>query len=822
MELNCEIFPKSGFKISLEQKYFQRKPLRGLIQSFIIREILDDSGQVDYMGDDIEILANYILDSLIKCDGLASFEGTGFLKTEYLTVDSSLLDDKDSDLRLIVNYDVLEKVNRFIESYKKYGSLIKEAANYNQEDPRYFNLYECKTFEDVYDCINRTNNLNNAKRFGEKYLTNYSHLMYDDGVPRILNEDIAFQLSNLLTVYQKNLVSDEKIRDELSSVIVMDQDGLKRALDRLSNKMLLEKSEIKKIIYENDLDADIVYYEDFDEGGRTYIKINSFDASSILGVQSWCISNDEGYYDDYTYGTNSRAFKGFHIFVKDSSKSSSDPLSEFAFTVDACGNVTDAFDAKNDNIRVALVRGEIVDTDVLEEIIKSSLNDTVNHYYENEDRYLEWIQDSDFESMLNIYLNSGGELSSYTHHPLFLFNAMIGNQYIEKSLRATDLMLKQTIKDHFKFYYYTDNKVIEAFRDLLVYLDVKEQQAPSDDEIIYYLLEESNRDLSYAIEEGGDVYNLDISNIDDDDIDYAKKELGYNQPEINWYDILFSKKYSDDLLRIYHMCDKENRQHFLIFFQTEHFLQKLTKIYKENILGVQRYVLSNNTIPLLGNGLGIKIMSENIDGVLGRLDRTTALSFLGNIIISKKDIDDKYVDIFVNEFLKSEKYDVFSLINYLTKIPYPESVSKVLEKVPSDFFNNRLNTQSLVEIVSNDNILNGLNGKQIEVLSKSFSSFARNFDNYSGLSSYIVSASERPKYAGEKKIYEILSIAFDKGLLNADSAELLVDYSRVPIGDKEEIRKTIERQKLKESMPSIVGNQRARGVIKNNNTSGLK
>jgi len=74
----------------------------------------------------------------------------------------------------------------------------------------------------------------------------------------------------------------------------------KSYLNSTQHQSNFSKSNIKKLIKDDDLNVDIIY----DKGDILVIKILDFKAAEILGSRSWDISNDKIYYDVYKDNIN--------------------------------------------------------------------------------------------------------------------------------------------------------------------------------------------------------------------------------------------------------------------------------------------------------------------------------------------------------------------------------------------------------------------------------------------------------------------------------------------------------------------------------------
>lgn len=72
------------------------------------------------------------------------------------------------------------------------------------------------------------------------------------------------------------------------------------------------------------------------------LKINDFEASKILGSQSWCLSRNKSYFDSYTNNNNAQ------YFYFDFEKNSKDNKSMIGFTIEKNGNLNTAH-MKNDD-----------------------------------------------------------------------------------------------------------------------------------------------------------------------------------------------------------------------------------------------------------------------------------------------------------------------------------------------------------------------------------------------------------------------------------------------------------------------------------------
>ena len=256
----------------------------------------------------------------------------------------------NSENSLAYNYHHISRINQVqevIDIYKNYSTLIKSSKNVPEADIRYFDFYGCGSAEEVYDGFQRIKHLNNVRKFANKYLRSYKDFLYkkNDNNEEIIDESVLRLFEVLEKQYKAGKLSSDEIKQDIRKVKGFDKNDLKETLKKIASKNNLTAEKIINKIDEENLDADIISNAD----NRLYIKINDFEASQKLGSGQWCISTDDGYYEDYLMEDDTQ-FKGKHIFCYDFSKPPEDALSLFAFTINAKGKVSAAHDKNDENI----------------------------------------------------------------------------------------------------------------------------------------------------------------------------------------------------------------------------------------------------------------------------------------------------------------------------------------------------------------------------------------------------------------------------------------------------------------------------------------
>lgn len=254
-----------------------------------------------------------------------------------------------------------KKLDKFLKEYTVYANLISESAKLNKEDPRYFKINELESFEEITDKITKVNVINKVKKFANKLLRSYSNLLYkEDGS---LNENIIEKFS---VIMEENL-EKEKLSELFSNIKIVDgnKDGFSALLDKIIMSFNPNKQDILDLIKNENINAVVKH----DENGVIIIQINDFNASEKLGNSKWCISNDKSYFEDYLIDSDIEidGLLGNHYFVYDFNLNKDDKMSHYAFTVNFNGEITAAFDKRNEDISESVIN--IFDKTVISKIL---------------------------------------------------------------------------------------------------------------------------------------------------------------------------------------------------------------------------------------------------------------------------------------------------------------------------------------------------------------------------------------------------------------------------------------------------------------------
>lgn len=260
---------------------------------------------------------------------------------------NSIKEDNEAvELSKKIKPEMLDKLQRMvdktIEYYQKYGNLIKESKNVNKKDIRYFDFYASKSFEDIYDNMQRLIEINNTKKFANKYLRSYSDFLYNE------DGDLDAGVMDKFEIIKNSSLSSAEIRETFQNIasIKGNKESFNNKLNQIISGLSQTRGDVLERVNKENLNVDIK----FDENDFLVLQINDYNASVALGVPAWCISTDEGYYEDYLGNIDEDIYLGKHYFAWNFAKIETDKMSKIAFTLDLKGDVSASYDRDNDPI----------------------------------------------------------------------------------------------------------------------------------------------------------------------------------------------------------------------------------------------------------------------------------------------------------------------------------------------------------------------------------------------------------------------------------------------------------------------------------------
>lgn len=370
---------------------------------------------------------------------------------------------------------IQNKVNNFIKEYQTYGNLISESAKLSETDPRYFNINDLKTFEQITDTITKVSYINKIKNFGNKVLKSYSNLMYHE------NGDLDENIIEKLNVIQSENLTTDALKSLFSNIkIVRDN---KNGFEELLNKIIMsfdsDKSKIMSLIENENLNALVK----LDNNNILVIQINDFKASEKLGNNKWCISNDESYFNSYLSGNDNEieGLIGQHYFVFNFNLQKDHEFSHFAFTTDFSGKITAAFNKKNEDIsyNIDKILQEEIKLDILT-ILESEINRIKNFTRDSTLEIIEklesFLSDRDEEFSLskvfsnpliaNFLLKEKTKINDFEYHLNYKYEDIIKQFNNIDKLDFNDLEIRTLFIDSLEYAKVVYEKNISRYKNI--------------------------------------------------------------------------------------------------------------------------------------------------------------------------------------------------------------------------------------------------------------------------------------------------------------------------------------------------------------------
>lgn len=157
------------------------------------------------------------------------------------------------------------------------------------------------TLEKIDDFINKIIYKSNVKKFATSIISKKYSYLYDEDSYKYFKE-----------LYDLN-ISRSALEENIGSKMAgfKNSEEFNSALSRFYNS-LNEFDKSSYLMKMENVNADIVVERE----DLLILKINDYEASSVLGSGSWCISRSSMYFEDYTEGGNTQYF--IYDFTKDS------------------------------------------------------------------------------------------------------------------------------------------------------------------------------------------------------------------------------------------------------------------------------------------------------------------------------------------------------------------------------------------------------------------------------------------------------------------------------------------------------------------------
>lgn len=256
-------------------------------------------------------------------------------------------------------FEIAERANKTIETYKKYINLIKNKNKLSKDDPNFFDIHEAKSIEEIDDALSKMIEKSKLEKYVKRFIGSYKTLLNDESM------DIFSEIKRLR-------IDDKIIRYHLSKIYLMENsEVLNSALTKAINHNKESFDDIKMKIYENNLNA-IVLHED---KNNMVVGVLDIKASNEISSSSWCISHSSGYFDQYS------ADNYMNVSCYTNKVPSFNPLSHIGITVNSEGHIKHAFDKKNKSLINSI--GNILDKNLIRKISTGIKLKSVKKYLKN-------------------------------------------------------------------------------------------------------------------------------------------------------------------------------------------------------------------------------------------------------------------------------------------------------------------------------------------------------------------------------------------------------------------------------------------------------
>ena len=378
---------------------------------------------------DINIKSNYkqIVDTLKRCT-----------KREL---------EKKSDKQSIINK--IEESKSLIYQYhhniKNHSKRYYKILDYTYKDDYYFNLEDCKSFEQILDGIQKISHYNETLKYAKSFLKSYKHLIVDkkensaNETYSIINED---SLKLFETIKKKNLDRTEIEKRLRKIASFQDIEDLNNALKQIVREFSDTFEKTLEDLKESE-NIQIIKAEN----NKIYAKVLNFEGSKEFGSSQWCISTHEDYYNEYLEKikeseyldsseydderlTEESLIEGSHIFCWDFNEPEESELRQFAFTISSANDIVAAHDKNDEDILDSNTLYQKVTSDELIEIKNKATS-------YNRDVIENFLQKLSYKENI---LEQPDLLLTNVKHPLNMFREIMENQE-QKIISKAEIIL---------------------------------------------------------------------------------------------------------------------------------------------------------------------------------------------------------------------------------------------------------------------------------------------------------------------------------------------------------------------------------------------
>jgi hypothetical protein len=247
--------------------------------------------------------------------------------------------------------DPLEKYYKYSHLFANHSKMSKVLKN-GEPNPYYFNILDCASPEHVYDAYQRIHLYQDTKKFGEKYLRSYKHLMID---PDYDDKIIPMETLNTLMLLKDKNIEPDVIRQELRKVAIFENNAsLNNALEKIidNNGLTFDKllDKLKQDGFMDIISAD-------EKTKIILAKPTCYDSMVSFGSNQWCIVTSEEYYEEYLFKSpdeysvfGENQFPGSHFILWDFTENEIDAGFQIAFTLATNGQFIAAHDKHDGDI----------------------------------------------------------------------------------------------------------------------------------------------------------------------------------------------------------------------------------------------------------------------------------------------------------------------------------------------------------------------------------------------------------------------------------------------------------------------------------------
>ena len=768
-----EILP--NYPIKLEQKYAQRKHF----VNFLKKIILNNELYIEYKDKESNEIKNYsILEEIEKGNFIFKpyRQGSSFIVLKGINdYYERVLNSSEKSMNYNSHTNTkINNIKKVVDIYKNYSSLIKSAKNVSKDDIRYFDFYECKNAEEVYDGFERIKALNDTKKFANKYLRSYKDLMYtkNNNNETIIDESVLRLFEVLEKQYKDGDLSSDEIKKDIRKIKGFDKNNLKETLKKIASKNNLTAEKVINKIQEENIDAEIISNSD----NRLYIKINDFSASEKLGSGQWCISTDDGYYEDYLMEDDTQ-FKGQHIFCYDFSKHPEDSLSLFAFTINAKGKVSAAHDKNDEGIMDNIIgiinnNNNEKDQGKLLEIVKKTITPPDQQYRENK----EYLNDE------SVNYDDYAENICY---PLVFFNE--ANRSCHHLPALTANVIEETLRDHKKLNIYSDDYMIENLLGVAIHLKTQSYNKPDAAEIVnaYFLFYgKKYYNVNNVLKE-----DLEIEDLEIEELEHIYAFLGYEKQKYKLEDFFIN---TFNVSEVFNNASLHYRERFSNYI-FENYRQDLEKSLEKEMINHRFSYNAEKIKTIMKDTVASNIAFKYYNKYKNEMPRSVK-EIVVNTITKNSDFNEDILNDFININIKEkDSFNLTTTIDFIKDIESKESREYLIQNIPAEDFNHLIRPDTIMNIVNDDVLLKSLSIKQKQNIKKSTDINCKSLS--SGWS--ISSDTGNPNKENVFDLHERVKKIYDNGLMSLESIKNSLDQFRITYGDKprlEETLKTIEEQ----------------------------